>query len=439
MKENWTNAILIADTTNMSNEEWTYLRSLPNHIGGSDQGAINGVSPFVSIHQLYDEKCGLVERENLSKDAFTTGHIFEAFVAMNFIRYMKQEFPNLKIRILKDFFRDFMAYAKPMFGDNKIFDKCLDGLSKIFELNKKSWGFNPNGYYQCGQRDKNGELLYPFAYANLDGIVELQDKNGELRRGIFEAKTTNSRNKKVIDNFWKKGICPPYYYYQVLFYMEVMELDFAYITCCWGLTLDSMAVVLVERDKFEGKMLMELNREFLKRVELGLSVDDLEKNQRLLEKYYKKKYGLLEKKDDVPPVELPLSFAPLFDEAVALNEEIEKLEEELEEVKERKIGICNKFYPYLKNNNYATLTDENGHTVGFSLKIPYTSPKFNQEKFKKEHPKEYREVMQKGKGKWAIANLRNLYPIYENLYTPPKVIAEDKPIDFKIYNYEDTE
>lgn len=439
MENNWTTAIMAADTTKMSNEDWTIMRAQPDRLGGSDQAIIMGCSPWTTAQQLADEKMGLVEHENLSKDALTTGHIFEPFVAMNFVRYMKREFPGLKIRLIKDFFRDMMEYAKCMFGENKIFDKCMDGLSKIYDLNMKAWGINPNGYYQCGQRNEDGTLKYPFAFANLDGIVEVTDKSGIMRRGIFEAKTTNySTNRKTVDKYWKKGICPPYYYYQVLFYMEVMELDFCYITCCWGLTLDNMAVILIERDKIAGKLLMETDAEFLRRVELGLDVEDFDKNQSLLEKYYYKKYGVPKENKDTP-IELPLSFAPLIDEAVALDDEISLLEEELSKKISEKAGICNKFYPYLKDNSYATLTNEDGEKKGFALVVPHTSPRFNQEAFKKDHPLEYREILEKGKGKWAIANLRKLYPQYEGKYTPVPVVDESKPLNFRIYDYEKKE
>lgn len=66
-------------------------------------------------------------------------------------------------------------------------------------------------YVPVWYKNEDGSLRYPFALANIDGLVDI---NGKL--GIFEAKTTSTRSHAVRD-YWEKGIIPPYYYWQVVF------------------------------------------------------------------------------------------------------------------------------------------------------------------------------------------------------------------------------
>lgn len=63
--------------------------------------------------------------------------------------------------------------------------------------------------------------LYPWAQASLDGWM--RDRNGRL--GIFECKTTEILQSMQREK-WKDSI-PDNYYCQVLFYMAVVEADFA--------------------------------------------------------------------------------------------------------------------------------------------------------------------------------------------------------------------
>lgn len=75
------NAVKVACTRDMPREEWLALRR--QGIGGSDAGAILGLSPWASPLSIYCEKKGLIpEREDT--EAMRQGRDFEEYVAQRF-------------------------------------------------------------------------------------------------------------------------------------------------------------------------------------------------------------------------------------------------------------------------------------------------------------------------------------------------------------------
>ncbi len=445
--EKWTTAIEVCDTTDMTEDDWQKMRGGSDRLGGSDQGVIMGCSPYKTALELYNEKAGLdadVPQRPMNEDALTTGHIFEMFVAINFIRKMRMENPHLKIRLVKDILRDVMPYLESFYPENRLFRVLGKTAKKLFGYCRKSWGINPNGYFQCGAKNPDGTLKYPFAYANIDGIVEVIQEDGTIERGIFEAKTLNPDSpygREAIRKYWKMGIVPEYYYWQIVFYMAVMDLDFTYITCCWGYTLANTEVILVKRDLEAEKLLMEADTEFMYCLESGIDLDCSEMKPELLNSYYQRKYGILEEKENLP-VELPMSFESKIKAAMDADAKLQEAMAEVERLEQEKLKFANELYGVMgsKANSYATLTMSDGEKMGIKLQIPTTKPKFDVEALKAAEPAAYEEAVKMGKGKFSITNLRKIYPGLANKYQPPSRVDPGKgPTGYKIYNYESGE
>lgn len=152
-----------------NHEEW--LNNRKKGLGGSDSSIILGISPFKTNIDLWLEKTGQKEPEDISDDEKVKyGHEAEDSIRNLFML----DHPEYEL-----FHDEFM----------------------ILRSNK-----------------------YPFLQASLDG--ELTDTNtGE--HGILEIKTTEIMNKQMLDE-WKNGI-PNHYYTQCLHYLIVTGYEFVWL------------------------------------------------------------------------------------------------------------------------------------------------------------------------------------------------------------------
>lgn len=148
-----------------SHKEW--LDNRKNRIGGSDASAVLGMNPYKSNVDLWLEKRGEIETEDISDKPYV------------------QYGTNAEYHLRELFKLDFPQYEVEYYENNML-------------LNDK----------------------YPFAHASLDG--ELTDEEG--RKGILEIKTTNILQSMQKEK-WKDKI-PDSYYIQVLHYLMVTEYDF---------------------------------------------------------------------------------------------------------------------------------------------------------------------------------------------------------------------
>ena len=149
-----------------SHEDWLTARK--NYIGGSDASAVIGMNPYKTNLELWQEKTGLVQPEDISEKPYVKyGHAAEAH------------------------------------------------LRELFALDFPE--------YEVGYEDNNlwTNSSFPFAHASLDGW--LTDQDG--RKGILEIKTTNILQSMQKEK-WDHRI-PDNYYIQVLHYLMVTEFDFA--------------------------------------------------------------------------------------------------------------------------------------------------------------------------------------------------------------------
>ena len=157
---------MVEMTVLKSREEWLVNRR--KGLGGSDCSAVIGFNPYKSNVDLWREKTGRTEQEDISDKPY--------------VKYGTQA-----ERYLRELFKlDYPQY-KVDYVENNSF-------------------YNPK---------------YPFARASLDGWLT----DGSGRKGILEIKTTEilSAGQRAK---WKDRI-PDNYFCQVLFYMAVIEADFA--------------------------------------------------------------------------------------------------------------------------------------------------------------------------------------------------------------------
>lgn len=149
-----------------SREEWLGVRK--HYIGGSDASAVLGMNPYKSNLELWQEKVGIVQPEDIGEKPY--------------VKYGHE--------------------AEPL-------------LRELFALDFPE--------YEVGYEENNIWFndAYPFAHASLDGW--LTDQDG--RKGILEIKTTNILQSMQKEK-WDHQI-PDNYYIQVLHYLMVTGFDFA--------------------------------------------------------------------------------------------------------------------------------------------------------------------------------------------------------------------
>lgn len=149
-----------------SHEDWLTARK--NFIGGSDAAAVVGLNPYKSNLELWQEKTGIIQPEDISEKPY--------------VKYGHEAEPHLRDLFALDFPEYEVGYEK-----NNIW------------LNDR----------------------FPFAHASLDGW--LTDQEG--RKGILEIKTTNILQSMQKEK-WDHRI-PDNYYIQILHYLMVTGWDFA--------------------------------------------------------------------------------------------------------------------------------------------------------------------------------------------------------------------
>lgn len=177
-----TNVKIVSTVDQRENEEeWKAVRN--KGIGGSDVGAICGVSPFSSARQIYFNKTGQFEEAlqpgAASRERMHFGHLLEPIVADEF-----------KLRELTA-------------------DKNRDG-----------WTLCELGATVCHKDN-------PWMRANVDRLI--LDKDGNIV-GILECKTTSEYNNEE----WENGDILLSYIYQLNWYMYILDIKWGAFACLVG-------------------------------------------------------------------------------------------------------------------------------------------------------------------------------------------------------------
>lgn len=198
-----------------SHNEW--LQNRMKGIGGSEISAVIGCNPYMDNVTLWKIKTGQIVPEDISDKPF--------------VKYGT----NAEYHLRELFKLDFPEYSVEYIENNSF-------------TNSK----------------------YPWARASADGW--LIDENG--RKGILEIKTTEILQSQQKEK-WNKQV-PQNYYCQVLFYMAVLEADFAILKAQLKTVFDGVPYLQtkhypIERTDVEAdiKYLMQEGERFWQYVQSG--------------------------------------------------------------------------------------------------------------------------------------------------------------------------
>lgn len=177
-----TNVKLVSTVTQEQDEaEWLNTRT--KGIGGSDVGAICGVSPFSSARQIYFAKTGQFEDAlkpgAASQERMHFGHLLEPIVADEFAR-------------------------RELTADN-----------------------GREGWYLANLDATVCHKDHPWMRANVDRLIF--DKDGNIV-GILECKTTSEYN----NDEWESGDILLSYVYQLNWYMYILDIKWGVFACLVG-------------------------------------------------------------------------------------------------------------------------------------------------------------------------------------------------------------
>lgn len=175
--------VQVVSTVSQQEDESEWLAVRNKGIGGSDVGAICGVSPFASARQIYFSKTGQFE-EALKPGAAAVermhfGHLLEPIVADEFAK------------------RELTA------------DKGREG-----------WSLCELGATVCLKGT-------PWMRANVDRLI--LNEHGDIR-GILECKTTSEYN----NDEWESGDILLSYVYQLNWYMYILDITWGAFACLVG-------------------------------------------------------------------------------------------------------------------------------------------------------------------------------------------------------------
>lgn len=281
-------------------------------------------------------------------DIFFIGHTEEESCRQYFKRYFEADHPDNKVRVIND-------------------THC----------------YQYQGYRYWEMPEHLKGIL-----ANVDGIIEITDENGEVNRGILECKTTrfNSSTAKL----FKAGQVPYKYYIQLVVYMAVMNLPFAYICCKTGIDRDGFDYLYVERNLGVEKLVLSAIDQFFTDCENDTAPTINEESSDNILKFYRKMAG--EIKDEAPLIELPESFGDIAIQIMDVNNELAEIAVAKKELEAKRIELLNQVLPYVGESTYATISiDEESY---YSLKFRNTDKTLDTEKLMAEQPEIYNMYLQ---------------------------------------------
>ena len=262
-------AIEVVDTSGLSEEDWLGYRR--QGIGGSDVAAIMGVSPFATLRNLYNDKCGnpdVIQTED-NWVAKEVGHRLEDLVA------------------------------------------------KIFAYK--------TGYKVFAVRKLFRHPFHSFMQANVDFFVELPD--GSI--AILECKTTNYNSKEK----WNDGAVPVNYEWQCRHYMAVMNLSCAYIACLYGNNENEFVYRRIDRDEVIEADMIEMEAHFWNEYVLGRIEPPYTESGDLVLESIRRHYGELD--PTVDAVILPTSMAVKLEQYLDLAAQKSLLSQQIKELDEQ--------------------------------------------------------------------------------------------------------
>lgn len=374
----------IWDTSTWSEEKWLAAREghlpgkeIPHTLGGSSVGTAINAGSFACAPELWCEKMGIelpIEKPS-NPDILWTGHNYEEPISQTFLRVFKRDYPKLDIK---------------MFNDTRMF--------------------------QCGIKNPDGTLKYPWLIINPDRILMIE---GII--GIGECKSTNFQAAE----HWKQKVLPMQYDIQCRVYMATLNKPYAIAYGAWGLQCSDLAYIIVKRDLAYEELILSLADKFIKSLEAGEmpSVDDCDKAK--LRKFYTRYYGEVQNDKEIY---IPEEFKKTILKAISLKDELDEEKKKVKSLEENYKSCFTELYPVFKGAGKGSIMLDDGHYAIVEQKNSMKRAVFNAEKFKEENPDLYEECC----NSFSENALKEQYPdIYEKFLTPAKVNGENEN-SFKI-------
>lgn len=372
------------NTETLSEEEWLRWRehgpdgTIKWTIGGSDVATILNISPWTSPLELFHQKKGIkpvVLKEYNVKNK-KIGHLNESHIARLFEADLKERYPQKDIKLY--------------------FDKHM---------------------YQCGDRNQDGTLKYPWMIVNFDAYIYI---DGKLY--LVEIKTTSPRNIKDIEK-WKEGICPEYYECQCRYYMKALDVDGIFIVCAWDLRElgEGRNYVYIERDKQAEEYIISECENFIHCLENDIEPDLWSTNATLLRNYYERLYG---PESVFEEFEIPSEYGEIIRKYASIVEMIDRKEKEIkyyESMKDECIAALLPLYKERQRGKYPL--DEKSDVVITSKHSYKREIPLKEEYFKQTYPDEYEKYLVSS---IDLARLKKENPsIYKDV-TLPKVPTDKR-------------
>lgn len=355
----------------LSTEEWLKWREHgphyndPTHpeyvkwaFGGSSQAAINNcIDSYETALEFYHKKLGIKPKIKELKNIIPLelGHIYEHSIGEKFKLWMKIYHPEIGINLY---------YFKKMLRSTK--------------------------------KDKHGNPAFPYCLMDLDGLLEVTNKEGQKALIIYEAKTIGRDNISKI-NMVKRGICPEGYKHQISYYMMGTNLMGAVIVFSWGQGLDEMAAIWVERDYELEARIIKNNEAMVHCLDTKTEPDVTKMPSFALTKYYAR---FLDESDPGTIVTFGKEYRDNMLKIKEAYDRIEMTKKKLEEEKKQMAGLFAIFAPlfgeYEKGVFELDSTDvDDGKTImEITLKRSKYADKPNIEKLKAEKPEIYEKYKQ---------------------------------------------
>lgn len=408
-------------TANEETDEWTLhwrqhgpgwrnpspdnVKYLKRAYGGSDMGTLMQCSHFKTRLELFHQKTGkpLQFARSFNASAKDRGHLYETVTARKY-----------------QLFRISNREKITLFIEGMVFDE----KGRLKKLPDGSPVDNPISMmiYRDGRRKPNGDFLYPWALANCDGLIR---ENGVV--GLLEIKTTSPKNFEVIKD-WENGIVPEAYFWQVVYYMAILNVMFCDIVCSWGQEMDTMSIVRIYRDYEAENKLFKMIMEFDDYVEQNIEPDTMGDDPFLLNQHYFELFGPA--MDKAPMIELPdtAQYHCLVQKAIDLDKAIKDKEAELDDLQKKRESIFASLYPLCDQGNgttssYMQLRISPSQVVGITLKTPFKQGQFEEDRFKADYPTLYSACQ-----RFDPSKLNDVNKALKKAYTLPKTPDFENPV-----------
>jgi predicted phage-related endonuclease len=286
---------VIAETANMSREEWLKFRL--DGIGGSDAAALAGANPYKSPIVTYMEKVGLYDPPEPGEAAYW-GNVLEDVVAKEFEKRYNEEMHE--------------HYKEKNTG-------YAAGIKIGARVQRR------NAIFAHDKHD--------FMRANIDRLIFCPVKG----KGLLEVKTAN----QFLNDEWAGEDIPNQYYIQKQHYLEVMNIDWGYMAVLIG--GQKYKHYYIERDREVGKYLVDLEHNFWNNhvlAKIPPEIDGADSTTEMYKILYPQSYE----------AELPLE---LGSEAEGWVQLVEGWKNEKKEAENKQREFENKIKDVMKDNEVA--------------------------------------------------------------------------------------